>query len=214
LAEQVAGRVRALGRDAAAPRNRSRVVVTASLVALIGLLVVIAAWTGWLSDDGTPSSPPAASADPSSAPETPLIEAQEYRDRGIAVNVPKGWNRTAGGSYVDYTDPASARWVRINIEPANVTATKFLQNAEAGLRNPTRCPAPFAEVGLREATLAGQPAAELEYTCGDGDSKRHGIWRAIVRNGNAYHFYLTVPDARFADSKIIFDEMVRSFQFV
>ena len=33
-------------------------------------------------------------------------------------------------------------------------------------------------------------------------------------DGKAYHFYLTVPDARFADSKIIFDEMVRSFQFV
>ena len=81
-------------------------------------------------------------------------------------------------------------------------------------RPETSVPAPFTEVGLREATLAAQPAAELEYTCGEGDGKRHGIWRAIVHDGNAYHFYLTVPDARFGESKIIFDEMVRSFQFV
>ncbi len=212
LAEQVAGRVRALGRDAAAPRNRSRLVVVAGLLGVL-LLVAIAAWSGWFSNEGT-QSPPAASNGPSSEAETPLIDVQEYRDRGIAVNVPQAWNRTAGSSYVDYTDPQSARWVRINVEPANATAMKFLQNAENGLRSPSRCPTPFTEVGLREATLADLPAAELEYTCGESDAKRHGIWRAIVRDGNAYSFYLTVPDARFAESKIIFDEMVRSFRFV
>ena len=143
----------------------------------------------------------------------PLIDAQEYRERGIAVNVPKAWTRSGAGSYVDFTDPTSARWVRINIEPTTATAMQFLRNAETGLRNPSRCPAPFTEIGLREATLGGQPGAELEYSCGEADTMRHGIWRAVVVTGPAYHFYLTVPDARFAESKIIFDEMVRSFQF-
>jgi hypothetical protein len=41
---------------------------------------------------------------------------------------------------------------------------------------------------------------------------RHGIWGAVIVDGKAYHFYLTVPDAQFAASKVIFDEMVRSFQ--
>jgi hypothetical protein len=132
-------------------------VVAAGLVSVLGLVVAIAAWSGWFSDKGTPSSPPAASAGPSSASATPLIDAQEYRDRGIAVNVPKTWNRSAGSSYVDYTDPGSARWVRINVEPTSATAMKFLQTAETGLRNPSRCPAPFTEVGLRDATLAGCP---------------------------------------------------------
>jgi hypothetical protein len=201
LAEQVAGRVRSIGRDAAAPRNRSRLVVGAGLAGVL-LLVAIAAWSGWFSGDGAATtSPPGESAGPASAAATPLIDAQEYRDRGITVNVPKAWNRTAGASYVDYTDPASARWVRINIEPTGGTAMKFLQNAETGLRNPSRCPSPFTEVGLREATLAGEPGAELEYTCGEGDGKRHGIWRAVVRDGNAYHFYLTVPDSRFAEAR-------------
>ena len=142
-----------------------------------------------------PTPPPGASGSASSAPPTPLIDAQEYRDRGIAVNVPKAWTRSGAGSYVDFTDPASARWIRINIEATSATAMQFLRNAETGLRNPSRCPSPFTEVGLREATLGGQPGAELEYTCGAADAKRHGIWRAVVVNGSAYHFYLTVPDA-------------------
>jgi eukaryotic-like serine/threonine-protein kinase len=213
LAEHVADRVRALGREAGSGGNRSRIIVAAGLVGVL-LLVGIAAWSGWFSDDSAPPAPPGASGSGASAPASPLIDAQEYRDRGIAVNVPKAWARSGAGSYVDYTDPASARWIRINIEQTGATAMQFLKNAETGLQNPSRCPAPFTEVGLRETSLGGQPGAELEYTCGAADTKRHGIWRAVVVNGNAYHFYLTVPDARFAESKIIFDEMVRSFQFV
>jgi len=214
LMEQVAGRVRALAQEAGAGRNRARLVVAAGLVGLI-VLVGIAAWSGWFSGESAPSDgSPGASGPAASAGATPLIDAQEYRDRGVAVNVPKTWTRSGAGSYVDFTDPASLRWIRINIEQTGATAMQFLRNAETGLQNPSRCPAPFTEIGLREAELGGRPGAELEYTCGTGDTKRHGIWRAVVVDGSAYHFYLTVPDARFAESKIIFDEMVRSFQFV
>jgi hypothetical protein len=200
-------------RDHVGRRRARRLLVSAGLVVIL-LLVAIAAWSGWFGGGSTPpTAPPGTSAPAASAPATPLIDAQEYRERGIAVNVPKAWARSGSGSYVDFTDPASARWVRINIEQTSATAMQFLKNAETGLKNPSRCPAPFVEVGLREAELAGQPGAELEYTCGTGDGMRHGIWRAVVVDGTAYHFYLTVPDSRFAESKIIFDEMVRSFQF-
>jgi eukaryotic-like serine/threonine-protein kinase len=205
----LAERVRTMGQDVRRSQGRSRLVMAGGLVALL-LIVAIGAWSGWFSS--SPSDPPGpqASAGASSAP---LIEAQEYRDRGIVMNVPAGWARGGSGSYVDYKDPADARWVRINIEPTTATAMAFLQNAENGLKDPDRCPTPYGRVQLHEAPLAGQNGAELEYTCGAGDAKRHGIWRALVVNGNAFHFYLTVPDARFGESKIIFDEMVRSFQF-
>ena len=127
--------------------------------------------------------------------------------------MPAGWTRGGSGSYVDYKDPADARWIRINIEPTTATALAFLTTAGNALQDPNRCPSPYGQVHLNEVPMAGQNGAELEYTCGDGDAKRHGIWRAVVVNGNAFHFYLTVPDARFGESKIIFDEMVRSFQF-
>jgi hypothetical protein len=159
-------------------------------------------------------------ADPNSPSEptagltaTPLIDVQEYRERGIAVNVPAGWERAGANSYVDFKDLASTRWVRINIEETTLTANDLLENAETGLRDPTRCAAPYTRVTLQEAQLAGVTGAELEYTCGSGETKRHGIWRAVVVNGLAYHFYLTALDIDFAASRIIYDEMVRSFVF-
>jgi eukaryotic-like serine/threonine-protein kinase len=211
---QPAGRRRApSGGAVLADRVRShRLIIAGGLVALL-LIVGIGAWAGWFSSsDGGNGAGPGASAP---AATTPLIDAQEYRDRGIAVNVPAGWERHDTGSYVDYTDPNDARRVRINIEPTTATPLAFLQTAENGLKDPARCPAPYAQVHLNDKVpLAGMTGAELEYTCGDGDGKRHGIWRAVVANGNAYHFFLSVPDNRFSESKVIFDEMVRSFKFV
>jgi hypothetical protein len=186
-----------------APRNRSRVIVVAGLVAVL-LAVGIAGLSGAFG--GSSPSRPNTSG--------PLIDVQEYRDRGILVDVPAGWQPTANGSYVDYKDPASDRWVRINVEQTTADAMRLLQVAESGLQNPNVCAAPFTELALHEAPLAGLAGAELEYTCGAGDAKRHGIWRAIVKDGKAYHFFLTTPDAAFANSRIIYDEMVRSFQFV
>ena len=95
------------------------------------------------------------------------------------------------------------------------TALDFLQMPATGLQEPDQLPRAVrrGRADTRPRWPAG-PGAELEYTCGDGDKMRHGIWRAIVVDGTAYHFYLTVPDARFAASKVVFDEMVRSFHFV
>jgi hypothetical protein len=186
-----------------APRNRSRVIVVAGLVAVL-LAVGIAGMAGAFG--GSSQSPGGTSG--------PLIDVQEYRDRGVLVDVPAGWQPVANGSYVDYKDPASNRWVRINVEQTTANAMRLLQVAESGLQNPNVCATPFSELALHEAPLAGLTGAELEYTCGSGDTKRHGIWRAIVKDGTAYHFFLTTPDADFAASRIIYDEMVRSFKFV
>ncbi len=159
---------------------------------------------------------PSGSATPT-ANSGPLIEVQEFTDpRGITMNVPQGWTKAETSSYVDFTDPEASevRKIRINVEDYSSTAQKYLQGAENGLENPSRCPAPYQRVALREADLDGRPGAELEYTCGEGAEMRHGIWRAIVVDGKAYHFYLTVPDSQFGDSKVIFDEMVRSFRLI
>jgi hypothetical protein len=133
-------------------------------------------------------------------------------DRGITVNVPKDWTQSAASSYVDFTDSTGKRKIRINVENASGTAQKFLQQAESGLKGRSTCPSPYQRVGLREVATGALPGAELEYTCGRDEDMRHGLWRAVVREGKAYHFYLTVPDAEFAESRAIYDEMVRSFQ--
>jgi hypothetical protein len=131
--------------------------------------------------------------------------------------VPEAWAKSSvTPTYVEFADPKTpGRKLHINVEPTKNSARTVLTNAENYLRKPTVCPDPYQRVDdLRDTQLAGQPATELEYTCGQGDSKRHGIWRAIVVNGKTYNFYVTVPDSRFVEDKAIFDEMVRSFRLL
>ncbi|MEU5786488.1 serine/threonine-protein kinase [Micromonospora purpureochromogenes] len=143
-----------------------------------------------------------------------LPEMQEHNARGVRVMVPKGWKKATGGSYVDYVDPQDdGRKVRILVEKGGSSSMRWAEVAEDGLKNRFKsCPKPYSQIGMTEQELAGEPAAELEYTCGDGAAKRHGVWRGVVHDGKVYSFYLSATDAKFAESKPIFDEMVKSFQ--
>jgi hypothetical protein len=161
---------------------------------------------------GTPSA--SRSARPSSAP--PPFPVQTLSDdRGFSIEVPVDWNKTKGGTYYDFTDPVDgARRMRVNVEPAGSTARAFMQVVVNVLsRDPRKCPAPYTTVNLRtDVTLAGHPAAELEYTCGSGPDMRHGIWRATVVGGKAYEFYLSTEDSRFAESRAVYDHAVESYR--
>ncbi|MBM0257685.1 hypothetical protein JNW89_13335, partial [Micromonospora sp. 4G55] len=122
--------------------------------------------------------------------------------------------RKSAGDWVDYVDPQdSGRKVRILAEKWSGTPARWAEVAENGLRTRSKsCVKPYEQLAMTEPELAGQPAAELEYTCGDGETKRHGVWRGVVHDGKVYSFYLSATDAKFAESKPIFDEMVKSFQ--
>jgi serine/threonine protein kinase len=205
---QIRGRVGELRRSGA---RRSRLAITIGLVAVLAA-VGIAVLSGAFSGDDSKSPLGQGSTAPSATATGPAFPVQEFHDdRGLVVNVPQGWTKS-GSSYVDFADPAGGRKVRINVEAAGGDAEKFMTSAENGLKKPNVCAAPYQRLALRtDVQLDGKPGAELEYTCGEGADTRHGIWRAVVVNGKAYYFYLTVPDSGFAESKVIYDEMVRSF---
>ncbi len=85
--------------------------------------------------------------------------------------------------------------------------------AEKGLENrSTSCPKPYARVDLTQQPIAGRDGAVLEYTCGTGPEARHGMWGAVIDGGKAYSFYLTTTEAKFADSKPIFEEMAKTYK--
>ncbi|WP_341718994.1 serine/threonine-protein kinase [Micromonospora sp. FIMYZ51] len=176
------------------------------------LLITVVALTG--GDDSPPTTP---LAEPSnSAEEGPGVEMQEHSGRGVQMLVPKGWKKAApkGAVYVDYTDPEdSGRRVRILNEEWRGTSARWAEVAENGLRTrSTSCAKPYNQVSKETRELAGKPSVEFEYTCGEGDSMRHGVWHGVAHDGRIYSFYLTSNDARFAESKPIYDEMLKSFQ--
>jgi len=182
------------------------------------LFLGIGAATGLFSGDGDKNGQ-TPSARGSSAPAAAKFEVEAFtHPGGITVNVPKGWVKKQQGNatapYFDLTDPNDAnRRIRVNIEKASSTPKAFLESAENRLKTtPNSCEQPYAHVDLQEGKLDGQPSAVLEYTCGAADHLRHALWDAVVVNGKAYHFFVTVPDTKFAESKAIFEEMVRTFK--
>ncbi|MEJ3742075.1 serine/threonine-protein kinase [Actinomycetes bacterium KLBMP 9797] len=189
------------------PRN-VQIGAGAALAAVVLLTAIM------LSTGGDPAANTPAQAG-NSEPAAPSFPTQAHSERGITVNVPQGWKKTTAGLYVDYTDPDdSGRRVRLLIENSKAEPAKFLQVASDRLKSNANknCARPYTQVALTNVEVGGKPAAELEYTCGSGDNARHGVWRAIVQDGKAYSFYLTTPDSRFAESKEIFDELVRTYQ--
>ncbi|MEU8259009.1 protein kinase [Micromonospora sp. NPDC048999] len=180
-------------------------------VAVLLLISVIALTSG----DDTP--PAIVGTQPTATAEAPPVAMQEQTVKGITVQVPKGWQRQTGGVYVDFVDPEDGgRKVRVLAEKWGSSSISWAEFASRSLRKKAAesktCPKPYTELSVSEQELAGEPAGELEYTCGEGDSMRHGVWRGVVKDGKVYSFYLTSTDARFAESKPIFDSMVRSFQ--
>ncbi|MEV4541574.1 serine/threonine-protein kinase [Micromonospora echinaurantiaca] len=185
------------------------------LAAAGGLAVVLLIGAVALFSGGDDPAPPPPQAQPTTAaPAGPGVEMQEHSARGVRVMVPKGWEKATGGSYTDYVDPEDdGRKVRVITEKFTSNSMRWAEVAENGLKTRSKsCVEPYAQVSLTETTLAGKPAAELEYTCGEGDTMRHGVWRGVVTDGKAYSFYLTSTDSNFEESKPIFDEMVKTFQ--
>jgi hypothetical protein len=181
----------------------------------VAVLVTVAALAAVSLAGSQDRLPPGAATAQESPTPVPAFPAVQHAARGISVSVPQGWKQTGAGSWIDFTDPEDARRkVRLIVEDAGSDPVKFMQVAENGLRTrTTSCAKPYAQVELRtDVQLAGQGAAELEYTCGQGEQKRHGIWRAVLQDGKAYSFFLTARESRFAESRPIFEEMVRTFK--
>ncbi|WP_433298137.1 protein kinase domain-containing protein [Actinoplanes sp. CA-030573] len=191
------------------PRNKQLIAGGGALAVVLVLVLVFALAGG----GGAKNTPPPDALPPAGQDTAPSFETQQYNDRGITVNVPKGWTRKAAGSWVDYADPQDAKHkVRILVENSKATPTAFLGIAENTLKTKsTNCPKPYTRVNLDKATISGKEGAVLEYTCGSGDDGRHGLWGAVVTGGKAYSFYLTSTEAQFAASKPIFDEMIKTY---
>ncbi|MCO8272423.1 protein kinase [Actinoplanes sp. TRM 88003] len=192
--------------------QKQQLIAGGGALAVVVLLIVVFSLVGSGGDDPvTPQAGPTGN----SAAKPAALPTQQYNDRGITVAVPKGWTKKSGGVWVDYVDPDDAkRKVRILVEDASSKATpqSFLGVAENTLRTRSaNCPKPYAQVGLTDTKIGGRDGAVLEYTCGTGDSGRHGLWGAVIAGGKAYSFFLTANETQFAASKPIFDQMIKTY---
>lgn len=193
------------------PEQRRRlgpwlVAAGAAGVAVLLVIIAVGAASGWFS-----GKPDEHRTTPAS---THTDAGQPIRDDsvGYTASLPKAWQSAGNAKYADPQDKTA--WIQFLHRGINVSSARFLRGAGNGLakngayRN-------YHEIGLnRGVTMAGQSAAELEYTLTDAKTgqRRHGIWRVTVRNGSTYEVYMSVPQDLFKKDKPVFDQAVKSFK--
>ncbi|BBH64775.1 hypothetical protein ACTI_14600 [Actinoplanes sp. OR16] len=193
------------------PRNK-QLITGGAAAAVVLVLILVFSLGGGEDPAQQPQAQPVASAAPPA--DTPF-ETQPFKGGApISVQVPAGWTRSTGGTYVDYVNPDNTSVkVRILVEKGSIAPTRFVNETAPGtLKKSKNCPKPYAQGETVEVEVSGNPGAQFEYTCGDGEARRHGIWRMTTVGNRMYSFYLTTPEANFAESKKYFDKMAETFQ--
>jgi eukaryotic-like serine/threonine-protein kinase len=180
----------------------------AAAVVLLLVLVVVGAASGWFTGGGSGKGTKQTSSE-RTIPGTPIKDPQ---GRFSSV-VPKGWKLINDNGYLQYADPKSNdAWIKFQVTGTDGTARQFLQGG-ANYLGGSRDYGSFHQIGLRSTTMAGHPAAELEYTLvqESNGQYRHGIWRVIVLNGEAYEVYMSVPVPMFKSDRPAYKNAVAAY---
>lgn len=185
----------------------------AAVVVVLLLLVVFSG--NWFGGGG--EEEPEAQPSPSSVVSEAPLETRIFSERGMSVAIPVDWEERRGENttWVNFHNPDNDQaWLRINIEPSGTTPRDLLEGAERRFEEGCCSLTDYERVELRDATMAGREAAELEYTATSTQTNqpRHAIWRVIVVDGTAFQVYLSVPEELFVDSLPVFQAAVDSFQ--
>jgi hypothetical protein len=205
--------------------------LTAGLVVallLVAGLVVAAVLAG--RDDGDPgagptqtptTSEPAESTPSTSAPETSTSAPPDdglpagftlYEDpSGFAVAVPDGWvAQQESDTIVDIEEPGGSRFLRF--DQTNEPAKDPVKDWEQLEKSVSEDLPNYQRIGINEVDYRGWPAADWEFTFGDG-STTHVIDRGFVPSENqGYAIYLSSPDEQWQDSLGIFQTAADTFE--
>jgi hypothetical protein len=130
----------------------------------------------------------------------------------FSLIVPAGWRPIRRDSRVDFDDPASSRFLRI--DTSDTPLADPYQNWIDYERSYRRGKADYHRIGIRRVpgyrTAAGWTTADWEFTIGG----THVLDRNIrVSDSRAHAIYWSTPSSRWgtADSRRIFDLAAASF---
>ncbi|AEN11888.1 MULTISPECIES: serine/threonine-protein kinase [unclassified Streptomyces] len=190
---------------------------------------------GVVAQDGTTTEPPTsdASADPeeagaSDSSDTPSEDAQpvtkEIPDgwnrvedpEGFSLAVPEGWTRQVNDGQIDYTPDDGAHRIRIGVDPDPDFDNSYLHMVGIEKDLAKRLP-DYERLALESNVFRDRPGSLWEFTwveSKDHPGPRHGIDQMYFgeTGGPEYALYLTGPEEDWAESRQLFDTMLRSWQ--
>ncbi|MEV8229595.1 serine/threonine-protein kinase [Streptomyces sp. NPDC079167] len=191
--------------------------------------------TGGTSDVSTPGPAPTPSADDaadhaagtgdgkevggedgSARPEIPDGWKKVTDPEGFSLVVPEGWERQLNAGQIDYTPDNGAHRIRISLDPEPDFSNSYahMQSIEKDLA--VRLPA-YRRVSLEENIFRDRPGSLWEFTwveSKDFPGPRHGIDQMYFaeEGGPEYAFYMTGPEGDWAETRKLFDTMLRGWE--
>ncbi|MFI2778239.1 serine/threonine-protein kinase [Streptomyces sp. ALB3] len=135
---------------------------------------------------------------------------------GFGLALPDGWERQAGGGQIDYTPDNGAHRLRISLDPQPDFGNSYthMQSIEKDLA--ARLPQ-YERLVLEKNVFRDRPGSLWEFTwveSKDFPGPRHGIDQMYFAEpgGPEYAFYMTGPQEDRAETRKLFETMLRSWE--
>ena len=199
-------------------RRRSLLIALAVVAAVLAALLIPFAIDRARGDDTPEAGPPPGPTATSPAPPSPEAAAPPpdgfvlHRDpTGFSIAVPRGWRQERDGTIVDFRDPTSSRFIRIDqrADPRTEPYDDWIgREATYKAKLPD-----YDRIRIANVTYRNWPTADWEFTWGARGSERsHVLVRNVVPNEyHGYALYWSTADSRWAKDLPYFDVFVRTF---
>ncbi|MFD9784558.1 protein kinase [[Kitasatospora] papulosa] len=135
---------------------------------------------------------------------------------GFSLAVPDGWERRTDEGQIDYTPDDGAHRVRISLDPDPDFGNSYahMRSIEKDLSK--RLPE-YERLTLEENVFRDRPGSRWEFTwteSKDHPGPRHGIDQMYFAEtgGPEYALYMTGPEEDLAETRKIFETMLRSWE--
>ncbi|MEV2256625.1 serine/threonine-protein kinase [Streptomyces sp. NPDC050147] len=136
---------------------------------------------------------------------------------GFSMMLPKGWEREADGSQIDYTPDHGRHFVRIGIDRNPTWESPYTHQLDLEKNSKVKLPE-YKRLQLDQNTFRDRPGAlwEFSWTAGANDTTA-GPRRAIEqmylgRDGVEYVIYMSSPAGDWSKARQQFDAMLRGWR--
>lgn len=207
-------------------RTALLVVAVAALIGAVAGLVAMKADGGGVTGGGSTDPAPSASGDPAAGPtgrddepvrgDVPDGWKRITAPEGFSLAVPEGWERLTGSEQIDYTPDNGAHRLRISLDPQPDFDNSYAHMRSIEKDLSVRLPA-YERLTLEENVFRDRSGSRWEFTwveSGEHPGPRHGIDQMYFAEsgGPEYALYMTGPEADRAETREVFETMLRSWE--
>ncbi|SFN88663.1 Protein kinase domain-containing protein [Actinomadura madurae] len=221
----------------ASSRKRSSVVPVLAGAAVAAVILGVAGFVFWPEGSssaggpgtgtGTAQSPPAQQTSPTTPATTPPATSTSTPGSTVAplppgfvrgtgpgytIGVPRGWRRSVQGNSVVWTDPASSAYVQVDQtvwsgDPYEHWVTWEQEaRADGKLKD-------FQRIGeITRTTVAGLPAADIEFTWTRGTGATRARDRGVIAGGRPYAVVVAVPASQWNGNEALVKNVLDTFR--